>query len=128
MGIHALAQDTLRRNTLQPQRLGEVGILPEPVDGLEIALAQTQLRDRAGENVGMTHRVAAQGGYPLRIRGQVGVFIQRQANESKPRMGGQIHLEFRDDKPPHPITYQVTPKMPIILIISYCLYGKNMSF
>jgi hypothetical protein len=61
----------------------------------------------------MTDGVAAQRRYPFRIRGQVGAFIQRHANESKPRVRGQIRLGFGDDEPSQRRTCWVNTRMRV---------------
>lgn len=64
----ALAEDTFGRNLIEAQRSGDVGVLSDPIDRLEVVLAQTQLRHVAGKDVGMHHGIDAQGRHRLGIR------------------------------------------------------------
>ena len=106
MGIHALAQDALGGRLRQTQRLGDIGILPEAVDGLEVALAQVEQRNIARQNVAVRRRDGR------RIHRQIGAFIQRHANETETRAGGEIRRGFSDDEPPQRNTRRVSLKMP----------------
>ena len=102
---HPLAQALRRGHPLDAQCVLEEGIFTDVLDRLEITLAQTQERDIAGEHVRVRHRIAAQWRYCLGSNGQIGAFIQRHANESKPRVGGEIRLGFRDDETSQTDTY-----------------------
>ena len=86
------------RHLIQTQRRGKVGILSEPIDRFEVSLARTQQRDIAREDRRVRHGITAQWRYRLGSNGQIGAFIQRHSNESKPRVGSEIRLGFADDE------------------------------
>jgi len=113
MGIHALAQNALGGDLVEAERRREELVLSEPIDRFEIALAQTQQRHIAREHVGVTHGVATQRRHARCIQRQVGAFIQRQANETKTRVGGKIRLGFGDDETSQLVTCWVRSGMSI---------------
>ena len=57
--IHALTQDALRGHPIKARRLSKVAIFPEPIDRLEVAFAQAQQCDIAGEDVRVPQGIAA---------------------------------------------------------------------
>ena len=105
--VHALAQNPFGRHLLHAQRLLEERVLAKGRDRLEIRLAQTQQRDVTREHVAMRHRVAAQRCHRRRIIRKIGVALQRLANESESRVGGEIRLRFRNDETAQWVTCRV---------------------
>jgi hypothetical protein len=69
MGIHALTDYCLGRHLIETQHLGKVDIFPEPIDGFEVALAQTQQRDIARQHTRVGHGIAWQWRYRLGTHG-----------------------------------------------------------
>jgi uncharacterized protein YjbI with pentapeptide repeats len=96
--VHALAQNPFGGNLLHTQRLVKEHVLAKAGDRLEIRLAQTDQRDVAGEHVAMRHRVAAQRRHRRSVIRKIGVALQRQANEPKSGLGGEIRLGFGNDE------------------------------
>ena len=65
----------------------------------------------ARQDVAVRHGVPAQRRDGRRIRRQIGPFIQRHANETETRVGGEIRLGFSDDEPPQRSTCRVSLRM-----------------
>jgi len=96
--VHPLPQRPFRGYLIEPQDRGKVRILSEPVDGLEVTLAQIQQGNVARQNITMTNSTAAHRRDRVGIGCQVGALVKRHANEAKTGMGGEICLGFANDE------------------------------